>query len=241
VWESVYASDWQGVWAVLPVPLLFAVWLAIRGPRAGGAAPAATGFVHGWALVFALETALDPVATGLLPRTLGFADTRLATLVLIAFVLLGDFRVFLLAERVAAPDASLGGVVGAAAAWTLVVPMVALVAHATLLAATGALPSTAIWVIYEIVFVGMALFRRARVRAPADGAAGYLRAVWTYVLLYYALWAAADLAVLAGVDAGWALRIVPNQLYYALFVPVAWTLFFSPRYAATSTSTQASR
>ena len=45
-------------------------------------------------------------------------------------------------------------------------------------------------------------------------------------------------------DVGWALRIVPNQLYYAFFVPVAWWLFFSPSYAtyaSTSSFVQARR
>ena len=69
--------------------------------------------------------------------------------------------------------------------------------------------------------------------------------------------ALADVAALSGYDAvierraradhraraqqGWALRIVPNQLYYAFFIPVIWLRFFSPRYASTSESTQHSR
>jgi len=57
----------------------------------------------------------------------------------------------------------------------------------------------------------------------------------------YALWAAADLLIVAGFDAGWAVRLVPNQLYYAWYVPFVYWRFFSSRYAATSSSTHASR
>ena len=45
----------------------------------------------------------------------------------------------------------------------------------------------------------------------------------------------------AWVDAGWLLRCVPNQLYYGFTVPFVWWCFFSPSYASSSTSTQASR
>jgi DNA polymerase-3 subunit chi len=37
--------------------------------------------------------------------------------------------------------------------------------------------------------------------------------------------ASADVLILMGVDAGWGLRVIPNQLYYAFFVPFAvWRL-----------------
>ena len=35
--------------------------------------------------------------------------------------------------------------------------------------------------------------------------------------------------ILAGFDEGWALRMVPNQLYYAFWVPFAWFAFFARR------------
>src|SRR5262245_52303716 len=94
-WRALYQSEWQGIWALVPIPLLYAAWLAGRPVPAGGAEPRAAGFVHRWAIVFALGSGLDPLCSGLLPRVLGFADAPLATVVLAFFVLLGDFRVFL--------------------------------------------------------------------------------------------------------------------------------------------------
>jgi hypothetical protein len=37
------------------------------------------------------------------------------------------------------------------------------------------------------------------------------------------------LIVVGGLDLGWAIRIVPNQLYYSFWVPFAYWRFFSIR------------
>ena len=55
----------------------------------------------------------------------------------------------------------------------------------------------------------------------------YLRAVTAYVAAYYGLWALSDVLILAGVEWAWGLRAVPNQLYYAFFVPFVWARFFA--------------
>ena len=80
-------------------------------------------------------------------------------------------------------------------------------------------------------------------REPFDGpiALRYLRAVLAYVAVYYALWGIADVLILAGFDAGWGLRILPNQLYYSFWVPVAWTWFFSRRYDSARSPVHARR
>ena len=62
-----------------------------------------------------------------------------------------------------------------------------------------------------------------------------------YVAVYYALWGIADALILAGFDAGWGLRVLPNQLYYSFWVPVAWTWFFSRRYASARSPVHARR
>ena len=59
----------------------------------------------------------------------------------------------------------------------------------------------------------------------------YLRGLTTYAAVYYALWAGADVLIQwVGLDAGWALRVLPNQLYYAFWVPFAYFSFFSRRW-----------
>jgi hypothetical protein len=231
-WRDVYQSDLQGLYALIALPALFLVARVVAPRRVDDVRGR---FVHAWSLVFAVETIVDPLATGPLLRALGVTEGPLADYGMIPFVLLGDFRVFLLVGFVAAPDAGVAAAMARAAAWTLVVPLTAWSTTAALRAALGDVPPTTIWLVYEAAFSGLALWLRAR------AGNGYCRAVLTYVSVYYALWATADVVILAGLDAGWALRILANQLYYAFWVPFAETLYFSRRYAASSTSTQAAR
>ena len=258
-WREVYASDLQGVVGVSIVPALFLVHLAVtkRRDAHGAVLPLAARFVRGYALLFALETILDPIASGPLMRALGLADGPMPTIVMVAFVLLGDFRVFFLVLALAAygrADAagaarlpSLPRLAAQAALWTLPVPLVAVAAEAALRAVRDDVPAQSIWLAYELAFLALALGLRrvlvpARVPAEQPRLRGYLRAVLAYVAVYYALWATADVAIMiGGFDAGWGLRIVPNQLYYGFWIPVVYGLFFSRRYASTSRSVHASR
>ena len=83
-----------------------------------------------------------------------------------------------------------------------------------------------LWLIHELLFTGVALWLRtrwlpARVQDPVR--LRFLRRVCSYVILYYALWAGCDaLWMTTSLDAAWLLRAIPNQLYYAFFVPFAW-------------------
>lgn len=219
-WEAFYRSDLAGVWALVVVPALFLLALRVL-PRSAspGADPRAAAFVRAYAVVFGIETIVDAAGVG----KLGFP--------MLPFVLLGDFRVFLLILAVAAPTRPLGGVVLEASAWTLVVPLTAWPAYRVLDRASGPLPESVLWLLYELAFLALALVWRGGLLPPRTPLAlGYLRALLAYVALYYGLWAAADVVILSGYDAGWLLRVVPNLLYYGFWVPVAYALFFAPRF-----------
>ena len=57
-----------------------------------------------------------------------------------------------------------------------------------------------------------------------------LKRVMSFVMLYYGLWAGSDALILwGGLDAGWLLRVVPNQLYYVVWIPFVYATFFSER------------
>ena len=43
-----------------------------------------------------------------------------------------------------------------------------------------------------------------------------------FEIAQYVLWAGADVVILSGHDVGYLLRLLPNAMYYALFVPFAW-------------------
>ena len=231
-WEALYKSPAQGVWALVVLPALFLVWLVVRGRRwEGGVEPAAAGFVRRWAVVFTLVALVDPIATG----PLGWP--------LLPFVLLGDFRVFALLLAVMHPNRARAAVLLEAAAWTLVVPVFAWRTMWLVESVAGAQAPTMLWLVYEVGFVVLAdafvvwVIPR-RVAPDREPVRRWVRAVLAFVVLYYSLWALADVLTLNGVDRGWALRVVPNQLYYGLFVPFAYVRFFSAR-AASSASTQA--
>ena len=49
----------------------------------------------------------------------------------------------------------------------------------------------------------------------------WARAVMAFVAVQYALWATADVLILAGVTEGFALRLLPNVMYYGAFVGFA--------------------
>lgn len=222
IWASFYASELQGVWLLSVPPVLWLAWMLLgTPPSTPGAEPRAAGFVRVWALVFTIETILDPLLIAL------------AGVPMLPFVLLGDFRVFLLLFGVARPESSSWPAIGKAALWTTFVPIVAYGGWTALDRSVGPLRPQSLWLLYELAFLALALWMwRVWLPRQQARAAGYLGAVLCYVAAYYALWATSDLLILAGVELGWLLRVVPNQLYYVFWVPVAFLLFFSPRYAA---------
>jgi hypothetical protein len=208
------------------VPTLFAIFLlAAPGPRARATSEAGR-FLKLWALVFSIETVIDPFSTGPLVEVLDLGYDATSAVMLL-FVLLGDFRVFALVFFLADAERRLGRSLGWAAGVTLIVPVFAYAANSIVESLWPELAAQRLWLIYELSFLTLALVLRERFvsRGMADRPelqAG-LRQVLTYVAAYYALWATADVLILyAGLDAGWLLRVLPNQLYYAFFVPFAW-------------------
>jgi hypothetical protein len=235
-WQAFYESDAQGLYGVIALPLAFLVYLALRGRSAGpGLCAADASFVRRYGIAFAFLTVLDPLATGPLVRVLGGAGTKADLVLSCFFVLLGDFRVFWLLFRLSGPRVGRAAAVEAAG-WTLLVPAAALSLHAGLGAAYPRLPENTLWLVYELCFTVLALVLRAYLLRARMGSASpalrrFVRAVAGYAALYYALWAISDTLILVfGLDAGWALRAVPNQLYYAWYVPLVWFGFFSPAF-----------
>jgi hypothetical protein len=248
-WQDLYDSELQGLYGLIAVPILFLIYRLVRGRPSGGLLPAAGAFVDAYAIIFALETIIDPIVGGPLARALGIADGPGATVILVLFVLLGDLRVYLLLFGLLAVAAGRRWTVALAraAAWTLLVPAGAYALNTALHAAASGIPSSSIWPIYEALFMIVALLLRGRVVdtrvVPLRPALHrYLRAMLLYVAVYYGAWFVADLLIqIGGLDVGWLLRVVPNQLYYALWVPVVYGAFFSRWYQSTRASTHAAR
>lgn len=138
----------------------------------------------------------------------------------VAFVIAGDARYLLLWDA-ATPDGAIEitpRALARAVALALTVPIAAF-AITTLLAPGQA---RVLYLAHELLFCALTL---ALLRwHPKARALPWVRAVSRFVLLYYGLWAAADLVLLAtGADVGFALRVVPNVLYYGgLIAAIGW-------------------
>lgn len=232
-WHAVYYSDLQSPYALLVVPLAFLAWrAAVPTDERRAVVPDAARFVAGLTLFFAVATIVDPLSTGPLLRTEALSDTFATTAIPFFFVLLGDLRVLWLAIGVARPERSAGQNFGWAAGTTLLVPAFAGVGYALLHFFVPDVHGQLLWMLYEGGFLALCIFlSRAwvpRTLSAAPERASYVRALLGFSAAYYALWLIADLFIVgAGMDLGWAIRIVPNQLYYAFWVPFAYWRFFS--------------
>jgi hypothetical protein len=148
---------------------------------------------------------------------------RAASLVPLAFVLLGDLRYFVLIES-ARSDGTLSidpRRLARACAWTLIVPLTAQLA----VTALGSANPRVLFLIYETLFAFVALGISAFYLPRHGNALRWRRGVTRFVIAYYGLWALADAIILTtGADIGFLLRVVPNALYYGgLIAVVAWT------------------
>ena len=225
-WRAFYQSDLQSVWSLLPVPAAFLVYLALsRCAREAGARSAEARFVRAWAVLFAVETLLDPLA-GKLTGALG-APPLVGTAVLLACVLLGDFRVYWLVLALALRDVRRGARLAAAA--TPVVPLLAFAGDRLAERFVSDPSGQRLWLIHELLFTGVAICLASRWlpgRVDDPATLRFLRRVCGYVTIYYGLWASCDALWLAtSLDPIWLLRAVPNQLYYAFFVPFVWLAY----------------
>lgn len=218
MFEAFYDSIWQHpllLW-ILPVVFLF------RLPRPRG--------FFLWALwIFTVLTILDPAMTGPLASLSWFSNSTTQNIMLF-FVLLGDFRFFFFVEHFGgsgAPDAKPGSrrATLRALLWTLVVPLLQFGLIKTFANAFENPRHT--YLAYELLFLVLASgFRFVLLpkRTIPDENRVWLSAMTGYAMLYYALWASADVLILSGLDLGFGLRVLPNLLYYGGFLPfIYWT------------------
>lgn len=208
VWQALYDSPWHHPAVAWAAVALGAVALASR-----------QRFLVGYLVLFGLEIAADALASSPFVSIPGVWGTAVA----VAFVVLGDLRVLLWIERAWGEGKPLrAAAVARAVGLSLVVPLSSTVVR--LVSARVASVMRLQFLAYEALFVALALVLRFAVhRAKAPKIATEWRrsagAVLAFVTVQYTLWATADVLILSGVGAGYGLRLVPNVMYYALFLP----------------------
>lgn len=177
---------------------------------------------------------VDAWLTSSAPLGVGPLSGAAAGAVPLFFVIAGDLRYLLLAV-VATPDGRLPlarGPLLAAIALSLVVPVASQLAVWALAGSTA--DPRVLYLVYELLFFALAAGLAAA--HPNLRRARWLRDLSRFVMLYYGLWATADAWILAtGSDLGFALRLVPNLLYYGgLIAAIAW---LAPRHAPSGGAT----
>ena len=219
MFQAIYDSPWHSPAAFWAAAVAFLAWWMRRKP-----------FLVAFVALFTVEILADALASGgWSPLTL--LRSPWASPVSIGFVILGDFRYFLLVERHAPRAGAAGaapGDVTPKAAWAAAVALALIVPVASALATRVLPPRLAdvrwTFLVYEVMFVGLSLALRfawlPRRLGPAPAAVRtWLLRVTGFEIAQYGLWALADVIILAGADAGFALRLLPNAMYYALFLP----------------------
>jgi hypothetical protein len=234
-WHDAYYSELQNLYALLVVPAAFLVWrLAAPSDTNRAEVPAAARFVAGLTLFFAIETIIDPISTGPILKLDALRDHFAASLIPFVFVVLGDLRVLLLAIGVSKPERSLGQNLTWALGMSLIVPILAGTSFALTSWIWPEIHGQVLWMLYEFGFLSLCIFL-GRVWVPRSAPndpnrVAFLRSVFGYSAAYYLLWFLADVLIVVGeMDIGWAIRIVPNQLYYAFWAPFVYWRFFSVR------------
>lgn len=210
-----YASSLQHPW-LLWASALLGLLIALARPDLSRRARWFCIVLTGVSMADAWLTADDVIGIGPLH---GVASSWVP----LVFVLLGDFRYFFFVQ-IARPEGTLAiraKSVWIACGWTLLVPVASqLVVHVL-----GSDQPRVLFLVYETLFVLLALWLHASYLPKHAKAVRWTRRVTGWVLTYYALWAFADAVILFfGADAAFVARVLSNVLYYGGLVPaIAWS------------------
>lgn len=222
--QSVYESPWHHPGLLASLGLVALTLAGAELLRAGPEGRARSPFRALWLAVFAPLIVLDAWLTTS-PSPLGPAAGRVAAM---ALVILGDARLYLLLERFSRdphPRATRPPAPALASALALSFVASLAVAAANLLFPAVFAVTRYSFLLYELLSLAMLLALRFGLLPSRLDARGASPAVRRWVLglagffaVQYALWATADVLILSGLGVGWYLRLVPNVMYYGLFV-----------------------
>lgn len=185
-------------------------------------------------LVFSATTLADIlVASKIIP----IANPDVQTAIEYIFVLIGDLRfIVLLAFVVYAqkkmPEIEAFKIDGSVWKPALVFTMFdSLIVRAIEFANPGIFTEPRVkFLTYEGIFFALTflwVFAVMPQKPIADAERRFLRRVAIPVFIFYGLWATADVLILKGIAFGYALRVVPNLVYYCIFL--WWVHAVAPR------------
>ena len=223
MFEAFYNSTYQQP-LLLWVAIFFGTLLLIYWRARGRLAPK---WLVRYCAIFTLSAALDAWLTantiiglgGLAgPGSLGTLKAPLATIVPIFFIILGDYRYFLLIALVREQESTsswpwslIRGLLRALP-WAFVVPLITAFMRPT--------NPRVLYLAYEMLFLALVILRH---RFDSMSSPSRDRATF-YFFALYACWALADIMILSdfATSAAWLLRTFANLLYYAGWAPYAY-------------------
>lgn len=176
-------------------------------------------------VIFSLTTLADILVAG---KILPLGDERLRTPLEYVFVLVGDLRYilllsFLLYAQKPLADLRAFHLTGDVLRPTLIFTLFpTLLVSALNFAKPGLLDASRHrFLAYELIFFTLTLLW-IYVVLPQKNIPGkeasFLRRASLPVFVFYGLWSLSDILILNGIEAGYALRIVPNLTYYCGFL-----------------------
>ena len=221
-----YESAWQhpGLAWLGCVPIL--IWAAAQArPRLASAGHSRSIPIspRRWAVLATLQVliVLDALCTGALSPIP--TPSALSTVSSVVFVILGDARFFfLLHDPRLAPKGLWLRLLRAIAVSTAV----SLAAYAAQHALPALLPTSRhLFLTYELLMFLISWILMFALRPfGQDAVATCRRRLLSFEALQYGLWVLADIVILSAQtwsDLGFALRMLPNALYYVAFAPLA--------------------
>lgn len=203
--KAAYDSAWHHPFIAYVAGLWLLIAIARRLP-----------FLYGYLAIFLVAILADATVTG------GWSpvplDTTAYTVFSVLFIVLGDLRYFVLAERVTRPRDSLWASLRFSVPISLLMPVVTGIMTRTIPAMAD---TRVLYAVYEgamgLMVLALDRFRFGAREVDAETRRWVHEVSLLFAILYFG-WAAADVLLLAGVELGHLLRIVPNVLYYAAFL-----------------------
>lgn len=219
--KAIYDSGWHHPFVAFVAGLALLFVIARR-----------LSFLHAYLVVFLVEILADASVTGAWSSVT--SGTPLYTALSVVFIVLGDFRFFFLADRATREDAPLGRVF----AWSLPVSLIIPIVTGVMTKVVPAMrDDRVLYLVYELaagtLVLALERFRFARSGASPERRLFVRRVSRFFAALYYG-WAASDAVILAGVELGHLLRIVPNVMYYGGFLPFVFAVAPASMHARTT-------
>ncbi|MCS6899946.1 MAG: hypothetical protein RMJ98_09760 [Myxococcales bacterium] len=208
-WRVVYESPWHNPGFFWLSGALFFLGMGLR-----------QGGLQGYLQVFGFMILADCTLTG------GWSPippgAPVGTAAAVFFVILGDLRYFLLAEGLRRGDGLGTRALVRALPLSLLIPTLSFGLRLALPSLFAS--ARPFFLLYELLFFALALLHGVwALRGCSPGASTFLRALLMFELTQYGLWALADFLLLTGFREGYLLRLLPNAMYYAFFLPfVGW-------------------